>query len=523
MSQSTQKYILITSLVWACILGVVLFFLHNSQHRTPTNTGAPAPLAEGPAVSSRATSQTPQSPQQVEAPLAPVQLSQAQMQSIDMSTGMVQYKQLDNDLSATGTVAINDRLVSYVQTRFSGYIRKVFVNATYQYVRKGQPLFTIYSPDLVATEQEYLLARANQKTLGTSSIGDVAADANSLTSAAEQRLAQWDISANQIADLKRTGRALPDLTINAPASGYVTEFNALPNLYATPATRLYTIADLSRVWVNAKVFQPDVGQLRPDDFANITVDAYPLKTFRGRVEQILPQVDMATRTVAVRLSIANPGLLLKPGMFVNVELKSPMGRRLVVPASAVFQTGTRQVVFLDHGNGSIEPHDVVLGSRIGDDSVVLKGLTPGESIVTSANFLIDSESQLQAAAGVYTPPPPGAGANQASPVQQTQIDLTTDPNPPRKGANVFQVKLTGSNDAAIAGADVTVTFFMPAMPAMGMAAMNTSVHLAEKSGGVYEGSGKLGSGGTWQVTVVAKKNGTVLATKQVHLNATGGM
>jgi RND family efflux transporter MFP subunit len=522
MSQSTQKYILITSLVWACILGVVLFFLHNSQHRTPTNTGAPAPLAEGPAVSSRATSQTPQSPQQVEAPLAPVQLSQAQMQSIDMSTGMVQYKQLDNDLSATGTVAINDRLVSYVQTRFSGYIRKVFVNATYQYVRKGQPLFTIYSPDLVATEQEYLLARANQKTLGTSSIGDVAADANSLTSAAEQRLAQWDISANQIADLKRTG-ALPDLTINAPASGYVTEFNALPNLYATPATRLYTIADLSRVWVNAQVFQTDVGQLRPGDFANITVDAYPLKTFRGRVEQILPQVDMATRTVAVRLSIANPGLLLKPGMFVNVDLKSSMGRRLVVPASAVFQTGIRQVVFLNRGNGSIEPHDVVLGPRIGDDFVVLKGLTAGQSIVTSANFLIDSESQLQAAAGSYTPPPPGAGANQAASAELAQIDFTTDPRPPRKGANAFRVKLTGSNDAAIAGADVTVTFFMAAMPAMGMAAMNTSVHLAEKGGGVYEGSGNLGSGGTWQVTVVAKKNGTVLATKQVHLNATGGM
>jgi hypothetical protein len=234
-------------------------------------------------------------------------------------------------------------------------------------------------------------------------------------------------------------------------------------------------------------------------------------------------VDMATRTVAVRLSIANPGLLLKPGMFVNVDLKSSMGRRLVVPTSAVFQTGIRQVVFLDRGNGSIEPHNVVLGPRIGDDFVVLKGLTAGQSIVTSANFLIDSESQLQAAAGAYTPPPPGVGANQAASAERAQIDFTTDPTPPRRGANVFRVKLTGSNDAAIAGADVTVTFFMPAMPAMGMAAMNTSVHLADKSGGTYEGSGNLGSGGTWQVTVVAKKNGAVLATKQLHLNATGGM
>ena len=523
MSQSTQKYILITSLVWACILGTVLFLLHKPQHSSPANTGGPVPLAEGPAVSSRAMPQTPETPQQVEAPLAPVQLSQAQMQRIDMSTGVALYKQLDNNLRATGTVAIDERLLSYVQTRFSGYIRRVFVNATYQYVRKGQPLFTIYSPDLVATEQEYLLARENERTLGSSSIGDVAAGANSLTSAAEQRLAQWEISGSQIAELKLTGRALPDLTINAPVSGYVTEFNALPNASATPATRLYTIADLSHVWVNAQVFQTDVGQLKPGDSATITVDAYPLKTFRGRVEQILPQVDMATRTVAVRLSIPNPGLLLKPGMYVNVAIKSSMGRRLVVPASAVFQTGMRPVVFLDHGNGSIEPHDVVLGPRIGDDFVVLKGLTAGESIVTSANFLIDSESQLQAAAGSYAPPPPGAGANQAASPQQAQIDLTTEPTTPRKGANVFRVKLTWSNGTVISGADVTVTFFMPAMPAMGMAAMNSSAHLAEKSAGVYEGSGDLGSGGTWQVTVVAKKGGEVLATKQVHLNATGGM
>lgn len=523
MSESTQKYILITSLVWACVLGAVIYFLHKPQHSAPLTTGGPAPLAEGPAVSSPAMPQTAQASQQVEAPLAPVQLSQGQMQTIDMRAGVAQYKQLDNDLNATGTVAIDDRLVSYVQTRFSGYVRRVFVNATYQYVRKGQPLFTIYSPDLVATEQEYLLARENQKSLGGSSIGDVAAGANSLASAAEQRLAQWEIPASQIAELKRTGKALTDVTINAPAPGYVIEFNALPNLYATPATRLYTIADLSRVWVNAQVSQTDVGQLKPGDFATITVDAYPLRTFRGRVEQILPQVDMATRTVAVRLSIANAGLLLKPGMFVNVDLKSSMGRRLVVPASAVFQTGIRQVVFLDHGNGSIEPRDVILGPRMGDDFVLLKGLTAGESIVTSANFLIDSESQLQAASGSYTPPPPGAGANQTAPVQQAQIDLATDPTPLHKGANVFRVKLTGNNGVAIAGSDVTVTFFMPAMPAMGMASMNTSAHLQEKGGGVYEGSGNLGSGGTWQVTVVAKKNGEVLATKQLHLNASGGM
>jgi hypothetical protein len=233
---------------------------------------------------------------------------------------------------------------------------------------------------------------------------------------------------------------------------------------------------------------------------------------------------MTTRTVQVRLTIENPGLLLKPGMFVNVDLKSLLGRRLVVPASAVFQTGLKQIVFVNKGEGRIEPKDVVVGPRIGDDFVILKGLEPHQAIVTSANFLIDSESQLQAASGSYTPPPPGAGANQGStPKPAMRIDLATTPDPPHKGPNVFRVKLTGSDGAAVSGAEVTVTFFMPAMPAMGMAAMNTTSKLTDKSNGLYEGTGDLGSGGTWQVTITVKQNGQLVATKQLHVNAEGGM
>jgi Cu(I)/Ag(I) efflux system membrane fusion protein/cobalt-zinc-cadmium efflux system membrane fusion protein len=298
-------------------------------------------------------------------------------------------------------------------------------------------------------------------------------------------------------------------------------------MYAEPSTKLYTVADLSRVWVYAQIFQNDVGRVKPGDVAQISVDSYPGRTFSGRIEEILPQVDMATRTVRVRLVIANPGLKLKPGMFVNVDVKSSLGRQLVVPASAVFQSGTRQLVFLDHGNGSLEPKEVSTGLRVGDDFIVHKGLQPHQSIVTSASFLIDSESQLQAAAGSFVPPPPGAGSN-ASPANassgaQANIDFTTDPNPPQKGQNTFRVKLADSKGAAISGADVTVTFYMAAMQAMGMAAMNTSAKLPDRGNGLYEGSGSLGSGGTWQVTISVQKNGQVIATKQLRLNATGGM
>jgi RND family efflux transporter MFP subunit len=523
-----NKYILRTSLFWlfifAVIIGVTFYRSHQRQQPASHSDGV-QPLASGPAAqpsSPQMASGMDMPSQKMEAPLVPVQLSSEQMQSIGVKTGIVEYKQLSDDIRATGTVDINERLVSYVQVRFPGYIRKVFANASYQYVKKGEPLFTIYSPDLVATQQEYLLARENQQAMSASTVDGVAAGATSLSTAAEQRLQQWDIPESEIAKLKETGKATSDLTINSPVSGYITERNALPNMYAEPATRLYTVADLSAVWVNAQVFQNDVGRVKPGDNSAITVDAYPNRTFSGRIEDILPQVDMMTRTVKVRLAVTNPGVKLKPGMFVNVNLQSALGRQLVVPASAVFQTGTRQLVFVDHGNGSVEPKDVVLGPRVGDDFVVLKGLKVRQQIVTSANFLLDSESQLQAAAGGYTPPASGAGNAAPQQASSVNVDFTTDPNPARKGPNTFHVKLTSAKGAPVAGADVTVTFFMPAMPAMGMAAMNVTTRLTQKSAGLYEGQGNLG-GGTWQVTITVRQNGQTIATKQLRVNAEGGM
>ena len=528
-----NKYILRTSLVWIAILavfaGIWSYRSHLAKQPKAMNmpmSGDVQPVASGPPAD--ANEPAPSMPgTKTETPLAPVQLTSERMQSIGIRTGTVEYKQLSDDIRATGTVDINERLLSYVQVRFPGYIRKVFGNATYQYLRKGEPLFTIYSPDLVATQQEYLLARQNQKALSASTVDGAASGAESLSAAAEQRLEQWEVPQSEIAKLKETGKPVADLTINSPVTGYITERNALPNMYAEPSTKLYTVADLSQVWVYAQVFQNDVGRLKPGDTAQITVDSYPGRIFSGQIEEILPQVDMVTRTVRVRLAMANPGLKLKPGMFVNVDVKTSLGRQLVVPASAVFQSGTRQIVFLNHGNGSLEPKEITIGPRVGDDFIVLKGLDAHQSIVTSASFLIDSESQLQAAAGSFVPPPPGAGSNapsaNAPAPARANIDFTTDPNPPQKGSNVYRVKLTNADGTPTSGADVTVTFYMAAMPAMGMAAMNTTTKLNDKGNGMYEGSGSLGSGGTWQVTISVQKNGQLIATEQLRVNATGGM
>ena len=523
-----NRYIVRTSLFWLLLFAVVAaVYVYRTRTVKPTEviSNGVQPIASGP--KEEPTKDAPMAAGKMDAPLVPVQLTNEQMNSIGVKTGTVEYKQLNDVIRATGTVDVDERLQSSVQVRFSGYIRKVFANATYQYVRKGDPLFTIYSPDLVVTQEEYLLARRNQSALSGSSVDGVAKGASSLASAAEQRLRQWDIPNSEMEKLKESGKAISELSINSPASGYIMERNALPNMYVEPATKLYTLADLSRVWVNAQVFQNDVGRLKRGDNASITVDAYPGRTFRGRIEEILPQVDMTTRTVKVRLAVNNPGVILKPGMFVNVDLKSGLGRQLTVPASAVFQTGLRQVVFVDQGSGSIEPKEVGLGARVGDDFVVLKGIVAHQQIVTSANFLLDSESQLQAAAGSYTPPAPGAGqqafAKPEGPQPTVAIDFSIDPNPAHKGSNVFRVKLSGANGQPMAGADVTVTFFMAAMPAMGMGAISTTAQLSAKSPGVYEGTGVLESGGTWQVTVTVKQNGQTIGTKQLRVNAEGGM
>jgi RND family efflux transporter MFP subunit len=493
---------------------VPLFHWRKSQAHPAT-----APADEGSA--SPATVVTPAP----ETPLAPVQITPERMQTIGVKLAKAEIESVTDEIRASGNVEINERRVAYVQTRFPGWIRQVYANASYQFVRKGQALFTIYSPDLVTTEQEYLLAKKNAETVQSSTVSGVAAGSQSLLAAARQRLEQWEVPASEIQKLETSGKVITDLTFNSPVSGYITERNALPNMYVQPETRLYTVADLSNVWVYANVFQTDLGKLKPGDPAAITVDAYPGQTFSGRISEVLPQVDMNTRTARVRIVLPNPGLKLMPGMYVNVGLRIPLGRRLVVPSSAVLHAGLRQVVFVSRGQGNFEPRAVETAEQVGDKAIIVKGLKAGETVVSSANFLIDSESQLQAAAGAFAPPPPGAGAaagmNQGE--EEAVMELSAQPDPPHKGNNTFRVKLTGQKGAPISGAQVSVIFFMPAMPAMGMAAIKTTVELDDKGGGWYEGSGNLGSTGSWQVTLTARQNGRVIGSKHVTVNAEGGM
>jgi Cu(I)/Ag(I) efflux system membrane fusion protein/cobalt-zinc-cadmium efflux system membrane fusion protein len=454
----------------------------------------------------------------------PVTLTPERMQSIGVKTGVVEYKQVHDEIRTTGTVEVDETRLSEVQVRFSGWVQKVYVDSTFQAVRAGQPLLTIYSPDLVTTENEYLLAKQNRDLLARSTVPGVASGSASLLSSALERLKQWQIPEREIAELEESEKVKRELEVDSPASGLIVERNALPNMYVQPGTKLYSVADLSSVWVYAQLFQNDLGRVAVGNPAEITVDSYPGRTFSGRVSFIWPQLDKDTRTAKVRLEIPNAERKLSLGMFVNIRLDLPMGRQLVIPASGVFHTGMKQIAFIDKGDGHFEPREIEAGERAGDDAIVAKGLRAGERIVTSANFLIDSESQLQAAMGSFAPPPPSVGAAAAAnnPQGQITLDFSSSPATPHQGNNTFRVKLAGPDASAIAGAQVTVTFFMPAMPAMGMAAMRNVMTLSDKGGGVYEGPGQIQMGGTWQVTVLATKNGQTIAQKQISVTAEGG-
>jgi multidrug efflux pump subunit AcrA (membrane-fusion protein) len=462
-----------------------------------------------------------------DSPLAPIQITPERRQLIGLKFATVVRRNVSDRLETTGNIEADERLQGYVQTRFAGWIEQVFANSTYQYVRRGEPLFTIYSPDLVSTENEYLLALDARKLVSNGSIGSVVTDASSLVDSAAERLKLWGVSPREIARLERERTVRHAVEIDSPMSGYIVERNALPNMYVQPDTRLFTITDLSKVWIYAAVFQDEIGKVHPGDRATVTVDAYPGRNFDGRVDFIQPQIDPMTRTAKVRCEFNNPKVQLLPGMFAHVSLNLPIGEQTVIPDTAILRTGTHNVAFVDRGDGYLTPAEIELGSHVGDEFTVLQGLSPGQLIVSSANFLIDSESQLQAAAGAFVPPPPGVGANSAGQTADTtpqaSVEFTSDPNPLVRGHNKVSVNIRDFKGTPISGAQVTISFYMAAMPAMGMAGMRAQGTAVDQGKGTYSANIDLPSGGTWSLTITASKGGNTIATKQVNVSASGSM
>src|SRR5581483_434315 len=273
---------LVATAVLAIVASVLWWRLSHGTAMPQSGTGSESAPMQGMAATSSADASDSESgsvgemqTNMQETALAPIQLTPQRMQSIGIVLGKVESKPVSSELRLYGNVQVDERRQAYVQTRFAGWIRKVYADATGNFIGKGQPLFTIYSPDLVATEQEYLLAKKNSDSLQHSQVSGVASGASSLFSAARERLLQWEVSPSEIEKLDQGGKPITDLTIYSPVSGYITDKKALPNMYVQPETMLYTVADLSDVWVVAQVFQSDAGKIKPGDMAEVTVDAYP--------------------------------------------------------------------------------------------------------------------------------------------------------------------------------------------------------------------------------------------------------
>ncbi len=312
------------------------------------------------------------------------------------------HAMLEEEIRTVGTVGYDERGFTQVTLKISGWVRKVFVDSIGRPVRKGEPLFTFYSPDLLATQDEYLLALKTRAQLAESPLDEVKTNADALVASARERLRLWDVTDSQIAALERHGKAEPVLTIYAPSSGIVLKREALPGKYVEPGTTLYEIADLSTAWISADIYESEVAATKVGQAATVTFAAYPEETFSGKVAYVYPTLNTETRTVRVRLELPNPALKLKPGMYGNVTLQTGAVTTLVVPKEAVLETGLRQLVFMDRGEGRYEPISVKLGRR-GQDSVeVMEGLKAGDRIVTSANFLLDAESKLASASSMQS-------------------------------------------------------------------------------------------------------------------------
>jgi RND family efflux transporter MFP subunit len=422
---------------------------------------------------------------------------------------------LTQTIRAVGIVRYDETRQSDVNLKVEGWIRDLYVDSTGQPVQKGQPLFTLYSPDLLTTANEYVLALKTRDQVQQSTIADARARADQLVASARQRLALWDLPPEEIRALEEKRQAPEVVVFRSPVAGFVIEKQALKGLHVMPGQSLYKVADLSVVWIEADVYETDVSGVRVGAMAAVSVEAYPGERFTARATYIYPYLDDKTRTNKVRFEFANRGGRLKPGMYAQVELPAAGGMGLTVPANAVLDSGTEQLVFIAQGDGMFEPRKVKVGRRLTDVVQILEGVKEGEQVASGAAFFLDSESQLRSSLQGYEAPPAARAAAQ----QGADIAFRTVPDPPRVGDNQLEATIRDSGARPIDDAEVTVQFFMPAMPTMNMPAMRSEAKLSPVGGGVYRGTGQVMMAGGWDATIVVTRGGQRLGAKRVPVVA----
>ncbi|MEX0880657.1 MAG: efflux RND transporter periplasmic adaptor subunit [Thermoanaerobaculia bacterium] len=334
-----------------------------------------------------------------------ISLNPERQQAIGVRIGKAEIRELTKTIRTVGRVTFDETLLHQIHPKFEGYVEELYVNYTGKPVRKGQPLLSIYSPDLLATQQEYLLALRARRQLTSSQNSDLSRGAADLYDAARQRLLLWDIRPADIDRLEQTGKPLKALTLYSPVDGFVVAKDAVQGSRVMPSDTLFEIAGLHHVWVLADVYESEAPFVRVGQTGRMSLSYLPGRTWTGTVTFIAPVVEEKTRTVKVRLEFSNPDEVLKPGMYAEAVLERPLGRVLTVPDSAVLITGTRCVVFVASGDGRFEPREVKVGPKVDSYYEIREGVQAGEDVVTQANFLVDSESRLKAALAGIAPAP----------------------------------------------------------------------------------------------------------------------
>lgn len=440
-----------------------------------------------------------------------VQLSPEEQRAIDVQTDVVAYRPLQKEIFTVGRIDVDERKLAFVPARIAGRLDKLFVNFTGIEVKKGEPLALIYSPDLVAAQREYHLAVENLEKVKGSDIAEVVESARSLVEASETRLRLWGITDEQTAEIKTHKNPSIHMTISSPIGGTVIEKMVLDGKYVTEGENLYKIADLSTVWMLAEVYEYELPWVRPGQRVEITSLSSPGDASHGTVSFIDPVVNPNSRTVRIRADIPNPKRKLKPQMFVNAKLVASLGEKvLAVPKSAVLDTGLRQLVYVDQGNGVYEGREVTLGSEAAGYYPVTKGLGPGERIVVAGNFLIDSQRELTGGtvgmAGMEGMAPGKKDGMVAQQQEKLKITFSNSPKSPIVGKNTLTVKVTDQAGKPVTDAKVAFVTSMPAMPGMpgGMSLEEEGKHTGN---GEYEALAQIVMAGPWKAVVTVSRPG----------------
>jgi membrane fusion protein, copper/silver efflux system len=503
-----KRGLLVVILVVLGALAVGLGMWFVNARRQPARADLPSHAAETPAPAV-AVGTTPR---------GDVAVDPRRQQLIGVKTVAAMKTALTPTIRAVGSVRSAETRLADVNVKLDGWIRELFVDYTGQAVTKGQPLFTLYSPDLLTAENEYVLALKARDELQQSQIPGAKDRADQLVAAARQRLALWDLTDEQLRVLDEQQQASSTVTFRSPVDGVVMEKTAVKGMRIMSGQTLYKIVDLSTVWVEADVYETELPLIRVGERATVTINAYPDERFTGRVIYIYPYIDEATRTNKVRYEFANSRGHLKPGMFANVEIAAPTSTAVVVPLNALLDSGREQIVFVSQGEGYFEPRKVRAGRRLGDQVQILEGVKEGEMVATGAAFFLDSESQLKAALQGYEP---AAGTSGSPTPAGSPLDISfrTRPDPPRTGDNQLEVIVKDASGKPVDGADVSVQFYMQAMPTMGMPAMKSETKLAPAGGGMYRGPGQVLMAGQWQATVIVTRGGQRLGSRQMAMVA----